>query len=127
MSHTVWVVEADQGVRESIEGLLNSAGYNVQSYRDATAFLREFRKAPRGSVLIGDHLARLDGLEVLNGVFDIASDAEVVFLTSHAADERATAALRIGACSVLEKPYDPMYLMGIIAANALAQVSAFSA
>jgi len=126
MSQAVWVVEADQGVRESIEGLLHSAGYDVQSYTHASAFLREFREAPRGWVLIGDHLARLDGLDVLNRVFDLASDAEVVFLASHAADERATAALRIGACCVLEKPYDPMRLIGIIAANALAKVSASS-
>ncbi|MBS62151.1 response regulator FixJ [Salinisphaera shabanensis T35B1] len=124
MSHTVWLVETDQGVRDSIEGLLNSAGYNVKSYWDATAFLRKFIKAPCGWVLIGDHLPQLDGLDVLNGVCDIASDADVVFLTSRAADERATTALRMGARGVLEKPYDPMHLMGILAAKPLAQGSA---
>ena len=104
-SRLVFVVDDDADLRESMQALLESAGYRVSSYGSARAFLAG--QNSHGSCLIADiRMPEMDGLELQEEMARRGIGLPVIVITGHADVPHAVRAMKAGALDFIEKPFD---------------------
>jgi DNA-binding response OmpR family regulator len=112
------VVEDDESLRALLAHYLRGEGYAVEEIADGAAALRAIaaRRAagePPGVVLLDLMLPRVSGLSVLERLAAEAADVPVVAMSVY--DPLLLAASRIGAQSMLFKPFDLEQLLPVVA------------
>jgi two-component system nitrogen regulation response regulator NtrX len=100
------VVDDEPGIRQSIRGVLQDEGYEVNTAETGEACLEELTKSAYDLVLLDIWLPAMDGLEVLNRIQEIPSGdrPNVVMISGHGNIETAVKATKLGAFDFLEKP-----------------------
>lgn len=111
---TVFVVDDDPAVRDSLALLLGSAGHRVACFETAVAFLESYADDPPGCAIVDLQLPGIDGLELQDRLQANGSVLPVVFLTGHGDVPAAVRALKHGALDFLEKPYDAERLLALV-------------
>lgn len=101
----VFVVDDDQGVRESLQALLESRGYRVAGFESAEAFLASQAPRQTGCALIDLRMAGMDGIALLERLREMGSRMPVIVVTGHGDVPLAVRAMRAGASDFIEKPY----------------------
>jgi two-component system response regulator FixJ len=101
---TVFIVDDDEGVRNGLSFLLRTAGYAVQTFPSATAFLDAFDAGQRGCLILDIRMPHMTGLELQQELNRRAWRVPTIFITGHATVPSAIAALRGGAFDFIEKP-----------------------
>lgn len=102
---TVFVVDDDEGVRESLSALLQASGFAAEAFGEGAEFLASVGPSRRGCVLLDVRLPDMNGLEVLTELAGRGVRLPVVMITAYADVALAVAAMRAGATDFLEKPY----------------------
>ena len=98
------VVDDDEGVRTSLDGLVRSLGYRVQTFGSAEAFLDSDARKTCDCV-ISD--VQMDGMSGMQLAKEVTPSGTPVILISAFADEAAQAkAAAAGAHCLLKKPFD---------------------
>ncbi len=120
IQQTVYVVEDDEAVRDSLELLLKSDGKTVKTYESATAFLREFSDAMAGCIVLDIRMPGMDGMELQKKLNERHSLLPIIFVTGHGDVPMAVDAMKEGAVDFIQKPYREEALLEKIEA-ALAQ------
>jgi two-component system response regulator FixJ len=111
----VHVVDDDQGVRDSLAFLLQSAGFAVRTYDSAAAFLAVAPGLVSGCVLTDVRMpGGMDGLALQRHLATQGSGLAVVVMTGHADVPIAVEALKAGARDFLEKPFDEDRLLAVV-------------
>ena len=108
---TVFVVDDDEAVRDSIKELVASVGLNVETFASAVDFLEAFDDARTGCLVLDIRMARMSGLALQARLNEIGARIPIVFLTGHADVPTAVAALRAGAQGFVTKPYREQELL----------------
>lgn len=110
----VFIVDDDVSVRESLELLIQCAGWNVVTFVAAREFLsRETVNAP--SCLVLDvELPDMNGIELQQQIARSGEDVPTIFLTGHADIPMAVRAMKAGAVEFLTKPFVPEDLLDAI-------------
>ena len=106
----VFVVDDDASVRESLEGLVRYAGWDVETFVAAQEFLdRPAVQAPSCLVLDMD-LPDLNGLELQERIALDRLDMPIIFITGHGDIPMTVKAMKAGAVEFLIKPlgYEPL-------------------
>lgn len=110
-NHLIAVVDDDRRVRESIQSVLESAGYEALLFGSAEEFL-ESGVLPRATCVIVDvRLPGRHGLELQRRIRDQRAQMPVIFITAHEDDEVRNQALRDGAVDFMVKPFDAARLL----------------
>ena len=107
----VCVVDDDPGVRESLEALLGSAGFEAESYGSASAFLDRFDPARVACILLDLRMPEMDGLTLLETLGAARRGVPVIMVTGHGDVPLAVRAMRAGAADFVEKPFEPDRLL----------------
>jgi FixJ family two-component response regulator len=107
----VYVVDDDQGVRESVQWLLESVNLDVQAYDDAQSFMGGFKDDRCGVILLDIRMPGASGLEVQEWLREQGVETPVVILTGHADVPAAVRAMKGGAMDFIEKPYNAQSLI----------------
>lgn len=102
---TVHVIDDDDAVRDSLAVLLEGAGFAVNAYASANAFLQVIDEAPQGCVVTDVCMPQMTGLELLRHISDRLARFPVIVLTGEADVPMAVEALKNGALDLIEKPY----------------------
>ncbi len=111
----VHVVDDDQGVRDSLAFLLQSAGLAVRTYDSADAFLAVAPGLASGCVLTDVRMpGGMDGLALQRRLATLGGSLAVVVMTGHADVPIAVEALKAGARDFLEKPFDEDRLLTVV-------------
>lgn len=100
----IFVVEDDDAVRESIEALLETAGYRSAAFASGTAFLQALKMTSGSCVVLDVKMPGMDGLEVQQRLNESDASLPVVFVTGHGDVTMAVKAMRAGAVDFIEKP-----------------------
>ena len=110
----IYVVDDDLAVRLSLENLLESAGYTVQSFASADDYLaRESIDAP--SCLVLDvRLKGRSGLELQRELVRLGETQPVIFITGHGDVPMSVAAMKAGAIEFLTKPFRDQDLLDAV-------------
>ncbi|WP_022720438.1 response regulator, partial [Rhodopseudomonas sp. B29] len=82
LSGTVHVIDDDLAMRESVEFLLSSAGYDVELYETAQAFL-DLSEPTFGCILSDVRMPGIDGLDLLKRLKSSGSKLPVLIMTGH--------------------------------------------
>src|ERR1017187_3173989 len=102
--HNILIVDDEDGIRDSLAGILADEGYSTASAGSGEACLDLLRKAPFDVVLLDIWLPGVDGLETLERIREFDNPPEVVMISGHGTVETAVRATKLGAYDFLEKP-----------------------
>jgi FixJ family two-component response regulator len=105
-SPTVFVVDDDQQMRDSIIALLEVLDFTVQAFASPASFHRFYRAEMPGCLLLDIRMPRQSGLELYEQLLNEGKRLPVIFITAHADVTTAVAAMKTGAIEFLEKPFD---------------------
>jgi two-component system response regulator FixJ len=119
-SAKVYVIDDDPAMRDSLDFLLGSAGFNVRLFDSAQGFLDELANLDTGCVVTDVRMPGIDGMELLRKLNSSARKLPVIVMTGHGDVPLAVEAMKLGALDFLEKPFDDDRLIGMIE-TALAQ------
>jgi len=109
------VVDDDESVRESIEGLMRSVGYAVRAYASAEAFLSSGHLGDTGCLILDVRMPGMDGIELHRHLLASGRAMPVIFITAHGSDERVRSrALANGAVDFLSKPLSEDELLSAV-------------
>ena len=110
----VFVVDDDISVRESLELLIETAGWRPETFASARGFLAHPR-APVPSCLILDvSLPDLNGLELQTQVAAERAELPIIFITGHGDVPMTVRAMKAGAVEFLTKPFNDDTLLTAI-------------
>ena len=101
---TVYLVEDDHQVREALSSLLEVAGLRVETFADATEFLRLATLSRPGCVVLDLRLPRISGIEVLETLRARGFRIPVIIITGYGDVNSAVRAMKAGASDFIEKP-----------------------
>jgi RNA polymerase sigma factor (sigma-70 family) len=113
---TVYIVEDDAPVRDSLLLLLGMKHLRARGFESADRFLTEVRPDWRGCLLLDLRMPGKTGLELQTLLVERGVHLPVIIITAHGDIAAARAAFRAGALDFLEKPLDEDALFSAIAA-----------
>ena len=112
----VHVIDDDVAMRDSLDFLLDAAGFRVRTYESASAFLTDAVDAYVGCVVTDIRMPEMSGLDLLRALRARGSALPVIVITGHGDVPLAIEAMKAGAKDFLEKPFDDDRLLAIISA-----------
>lgn len=111
---TVYVVDDDPSVRDSLALMLGLAGYRTSSFADAEALLAAYRPDWTGCVVADLRLPGRSGIELQAELRARGSSLPFVVVTAHGDVPTARAAFQAQAVDFIEKPFDQAQLRAAI-------------
>ena len=100
----VYVVDDDEGIRNSLESLIRSVGLSVQTFASAQEFLGTKRKAA-GCLVLDVRLPGLSGLDLQSELARAEIQTPIIFITGHGDIPMSVRAMKAGAVEFLTKPF----------------------
>ncbi len=122
---TVFIVDDDAAVRDSIKELVESVGLYAESFGSAHAFLESFQPQRAGCLVLDVRMAKVSGLELQQKLNELGTQIPIIMITGHGDVPMAVHALKAGAVDFIQKPYRDQLLLDSIN-NALAVGAAAS-
>ena len=116
MSRKVYVIDDDAAMRDSLDFLLDSAGFNVTLFETAQQFLEALPALAFGCVISDVRMPGIDGIELLKRLRTLNSRFPIVVMTGHGDVPLAVEAMKLGAMDFLEKPFEDERLIAMIEA-----------
>ncbi len=102
----VAVVEDDESYRVAVQRLLKSAGFEVQSFCSAEAFLSSGQRHEAGCLIADIRMPGMSGIELQSKLNSDYCPIPTIFITAHGEEEVRLQAIRGGAVKFLPKPFD---------------------
>jgi FixJ family two-component response regulator len=110
----VFVVDDDVSVRESLELLIRSAGWEPQLFPSATDFLARQPVHAPSCLVLDVRLPDLDGLELQERIAADHREMPIIFITGHGDVPMTVKAMKAGAAEFLMKPFEDEVLLNAI-------------
>jgi FixJ family two-component response regulator len=111
---TVFVVDDDISVRESLELLIAYAGWRVETFASAQEFLARPRAEGASCLVLDVSLPDLNGLDLQKRVAVDRKDMPIIFITGHGDIPTSVQAMKAGAVEFLTKPLRDDVLLSAI-------------
>lgn len=111
---TVFVVDDDEAVRDSIRWLLESSNYKVELFDSGESFITYYQPDQVGVLLLDVRMNGMSGLEVQDHLIARKSDLPIIMLTAYGDVQMAVTALKKGAVDFIEKPFDHAALRQLV-------------
>ncbi len=112
---TVYVVDDDEAVRDSLQWLLEGKDYRVRCFDSAESFLARFDPREVACLITDIRMDGMSGLELQDKLLDRKSPLPIVFITGHGDVPMAVSTMKKGAVDFLEKPFNESDLREIVA------------
>ena len=113
---TVFVVDNDPAVRDSLTLLLEEEDIAVESFASAEAFLASGRSSPRSCAIVDINMPGMDGMRLQEELLAHGTLLPIIFLTGHGNIPLSVRAIKAGAVDFLTKPVDFPVLKQLISA-----------
>jgi two-component system response regulator FixJ len=111
---TIYVIDDDEAVRQSLEFLLKTAGIAVRGFESAKAFIDVLPQVDSGCIITDVRMPEITGIDLLKTVKEVKPDLPVIVITGHGDIALAVEAMKIGAVDFLEKPFDDDHLLAAV-------------
>lgn len=102
--HTIYVIDDDPDVRDSLKTLLEFSNFTVRTFESAADFLAGDLHV-KGCLVVDIRMPDMDGLELQDELARRGIDLPVIVITGHGDVPLAVRAMRAGAVDFLEKPF----------------------
>jgi len=111
---TIFIVDDDIAVRDSLGLLLGLKGFRTQIFANAENLLKAYNPKWFGCMLIDVRMPGMSGLELHSELCRRANDLPVIIMTAYGDVATARIALKAGAADFLEKPVDDAVLIDVL-------------
>lgn len=111
---TVFVVDDDQQMRDSLTALLDALSFPVRTFASGAEFRAHYQRDLPGCLLLDVRMPEEDGLKTYEKLLQEGHRLPVIFITAHADVTTAVAAMKTGAIEFLEKPFDRLSLLDLV-------------
>ena len=111
---TIYLVDDDPAVRDSLRTMLEAFGMEVRDYASAKAFLADRYRNKRGCLVVDLHMPEMGGLELLESLRQQGSSLPVIVFTGRGDVNLREHVERVGAVALLAKPVDTDLLLQTI-------------
>jgi FixJ family two-component response regulator len=111
---TVFVVDDDDLVRASIQGMLKSVGLRSETFGTPQEFLRSKRPDGPSCLVLDVRLPGVNGLDFQHQLVDVGIQIPVIFITGHGDIPMTVKAMKSGAVEFLTKPFRDQDLLDAI-------------
>jgi len=113
MSRQLLLVDDEPGMLETLSDIFVAAGYVVTTVNDGDRALAEMARGVYDIVVMDVRMPGRDGVSVV--VDSGAPPPPVILMTAYALEERLRVARAEGVHAVVQKPFAPPYMLGLIA------------
>jgi FixJ family two-component response regulator len=110
----VFVVDDDISVRESLELLIDAAGWHPELFASAQSFLDYPSVSVPHCLVLDISLPGLNGLELQRRVQTVRPELPIIFITGHGDVPKTVQAMKAGAVEFLTKPFPDAVLLDAI-------------
>jgi len=102
----VYIVDDEFSVRDSLQILLQSSGYQTFSYESADSFLINYDSETPACLILDVRMPNMTGLELQEKLLEKGINIPIIFISGNADIPDSSKAFRAGALDFLEKPFD---------------------
>ena len=107
----VAIIEDDESYRIAVQRLLKSAGFSVQSFDSAEAFLNSGQPRETGCLITDIRMPGMSGLELQAKLNSDRCPIPTIFITAHGDEKMRMQVMRAGAVKFLTKPFEAETLL----------------
>lgn len=111
---TVYVVDDDEAVRDSIQWLLEGKDYRVRCFESAETFLSRYDPREVACLIVDIRMGGMSGMELQDLLIERGSPLPVVFITGHGDVPMAVNTMKKGALDFIQKPFKEEELLGLV-------------
>ena len=111
---TVYVVDDDEGVRDSLQWLLEGKDYRVRCYDAAETFLSRYDAREVACLIVDLRMGGMTGLELQDRLVERRSPLPIVFITGHGDVPMAVNTMKKGAMDFIQKPFQEEALVNLV-------------
>ncbi len=104
MARTVFVIDDEKNIRQSLEGILTDEGFDVQSESSGARAVEMIDEVVPDVVLLDIWMPGMDGIETLVKIKESHPHLQVIMMSGHGTIETAVKATKLGAYDFIEKP-----------------------
>lgn len=111
---TVYVIDDDISIRESIEGLLESAGLRTECFETAESYLQTEPSTVPSCLILDVSLPGVSGMEFQQLLREARRRIPIIFVTGHGDIPMSVKAIKSGAVEFLTKPFSEQALLDAV-------------
>ena len=111
---TVYVVDDDEAVRDSLQWLLEGKDYRVRCFDSAETFLSRCDPREVACLIVDIRMGGMTGLELQDRLVERKSPLPVMFITGHGDVPMAVDTMKKGAMDFIQKPFDETALVTLV-------------
>lgn len=111
---TVFIVDDEAAVAESLRWLIESVGLRVETFSAAGEFLARYRPERAGCLVLDVRMPEMSGLELQDRLNARGASLPIIFVTGHGGVQTAVRALKGGAIDFIEKPFDDQRMLDLV-------------
>src|SRR5699024_11911259 len=101
---TIFIVDDDEAVRDSLRWLLEANGYQVKCHASAEAFLNSYNPKQLAVLIVDVRMPGMSGLELQEALLARDANIPMVFITGHGDVPMHDNSMKKGTVEYLEKP-----------------------
>ncbi|QWW72584.1 response regulator transcription factor [Rhizobium sp. WYJ-E13] len=116
MNGAVHVIDDDCGIRDALESLFRSVGYEVYKFASTHEFLDAGKALSSGCLVLDVRLPGMNGLDFQKYLSDAAVTMPIVFMTGHGDIPMTVRGIKAGAIDFLPKPFREQDMLDAVAA-----------
>jgi RNA polymerase sigma factor (sigma-70 family) len=113
-SSTVFIIDDDEAVRDSLSWLMRSAGLRAETFDSADDFLSGYTKDRPGCLILDIRMPGMNGLELQSVLQGRGFRLPIIIISGHADVPMAVRALKAGAFDFIEKPFNDELLLDLV-------------
>jgi FixJ family two-component response regulator len=111
---TVFIIDDDRGIRQSIQDLVESVGLHAESFATGGEFLNRKRTNDPSCLVLDVRLPQMSGLDFQRQLAEAGMQIPIIFVTAHGDVPMSVRALKSGAVEFLTKPFRDQDLLDAI-------------
>jgi FixJ family two-component response regulator len=111
---SVYVVDDDEAVRDSLQWLLEGKDYRVRCFDSAESFLSRYDAREVACLIVDIRMGGMTGLELQNRLIESGSPLPIVFITGHGDVPMAVDTMKKGAMDFIQKPFKEEQLVSLV-------------
>ena len=111
---TVYIVDDDEAVRDSLQWLLEGKDYRVRCFESAESFLSRYDPREVACLIVDIRMGGMTGLELQDRLVERQSPLPIVFITGHGDVPMAVNTMKKGALDFIQKPFKEEELLALM-------------
>ena len=111
---TIYVVDDDEGVRDSLQWMLEGKDFRVRCFDSAETFLSRYDAREVACLIVDVRMGGMSGVELQAKLIERRSPLPIVFITGHGDVPMAVDTMKKGAMDFIQKPFQEESLLPIV-------------